>query len=248
MNGSTPAPAQHSPDVMNGAYDPTHVAFSDPWSTFRAGEVSTEQALPMRNKLNTSLPPSSTSEHPEKSSSSPSPRISPSPRFRTGPKLALSPNGAPQDDNGNTDFHSHHEASAIPGPLLSPVAELRTPSPTRPNAFAEKDSPQANGLPKAAKIANAKQFESQHEPFTVSSTPKHERKSSAPNPSNDPKPKKSNSNLKQTAAGSGTNVNGAHSQWQQATRKGHKKSKSSLGVAKGNGQPMPANESERKGG
>jgi hypothetical protein len=70
---------------------------------------------------------------------------------------------------------------------------------------------------------------------------KHERKSS-----------KENASSKPQDAGNASLNPPQQSQWQQATsRKGHKKSKSNGGTNALNGsggQPLPANEAERKGG
>jgi len=78
---------------------------------------------------------------------------------------------------------------------------------------------------------------------------KHERKMSAPNPTMPKTVEPSKPPVSPTAA-SPWNTNGTvnSNPWQQATRKGHKKSKSTS-QAKSNGkEPFPANEFERKGG
>ncbi|KAK5174588.1 uncharacterized protein LTR77_001669 [Saxophila tyrrhenica] len=247
VNGSgTGASSSKQPEKkVNGITSPPHPLY-DSGSAKVNGTGFSRTQLPMR-PLDTNVIP----EHMEKSEQpNHSPRISPSPRLKSGPKLNFSPNSTPVGPNGNSE--QFHDSTPIPAPLLSPVAELRTPSPTRPTSF-ERESPTANGLMKAAKIANARQVAgSENEPPT---SPKHERKGSAPNPSSAPKPAKSpeQSTPATSAAASGA----LHGQgqkmdanpWQQATRKGHKKSKSTGVQQQGaKGQPMPANEAERKGG
>jgi len=169
-----------------------------------------------------------------------------SPKLKTGSNLALSPNGGTQALDGISE--KFHEPTSSPAPLLSPVAELRTPSPTQAHVFDKQESPQANGLMRAANIANAKQAERGDgaRPVLI-----HERKGSAPNPTTPSKTAKSSALPTQYGAGAGANGLSAASNlnpWQQATRKGHKKSKSSANVKNIQGQAMPTHEVERKGG
>lgn len=179
-------------------------------------------------------------EMPERPPSSP--HALPSPRSKSGPKLAMSPNGT----HAVTILPEHfQELSALNGPLLSPVAEMRTPSPTQAHAFDKQWSPHANGFIRAAKTSAAKQFERGENEAPDSRDVRHERKGSAPYPSSS-KPAKSPSMPAQPGHLT-SNVNANH--WQQATtKKGHRKAKSTASTRVSNGQPMPANETERKGG
>lgn len=166
-----------------------------------------------------------------------SPRLSPT----TKPKpISISSNGATAHANG---INGHlHETAPLPAPLLSPVAELRTPSPTQSRSFDSHASPEAGGnLPKAAKINNAKLVakENNHVPMPEF---RHERKASVA---------KNGTLGKETSQPNSTPVVPQQNQWQQAsTRKSHKKNKSQ-GANSPNGpggQPLPVNEAERKGG
>ena len=145
-------------------------------------------------------------------------------------------NGLPQTTNGNLEHHV--SASASNAPLLSPVAELRTPSPTHPVRF-DKDV-QTNGAHWPAKITSVTQI-AQNE----NGQAKHERKGSAPSPTAKPSAGDHPVLPSLTASSSGN-------PWQQAVgKRSHKKSKSNVGRKSPNalgGQPLPANESERKGG
>lgn len=257
VNGSNPVGTPTQPGGINGVSGLDQFVSEQSAVVSADNELSQVQSLPIRN-LDTAFAP----ERAEPSKKTPSSaQILSSPRLKTGPKLNLSPNGTPQNGN-NTPEQYHHEPT--PAPLLSPVAELRTPSPTHSNAF-DRESPRANGLVKAAKLANAKQAQrgendqpvsptaklGENEP-SVSPTIKHERKGSAPNPTT-PKATPAKSPGSPTAAPAwNTNATVNQNPWQQATRKGHKKSKSSGAtkstLALSSGQPLPANESEKKGG
>jgi hypothetical protein len=210
------------------------------------------------------LPPQPTldtvtlSERPEpKAAASTSPAETTTPRLKPSPKLALSPNGTPHGMNGTQD-HFHESAPVTAAPLLSPVAEMRTPSPTHSLLF-DKESPTAtNGLMKAAKIASAKRADNRENELPLPLSPtasRHERKGSAPTPTTSkparsptfPTPVSTTSppGLGPTIAASAANQN----PWQPVTKKGHKKSKSTAGRnSQGLGQAMPVNEGERKGG
>lgn len=162
---------------------------------------------------------------------------------RTSPHLTLSPNGTPTKGAGAS--HAHNEPASA-APLLSPVAELRTPSPTLSARFEGQAWPQQmNGIDKYAKITSAKQVGENKSPVTKSSPmeTKHERKSSAPSltiASN----QQATSPVIPTPMSAGLpDKNG----WQQAiSRKGHKKNKSMANAA--NMQRSPVIEAERKGG
>ncbi|KAI6944211.1 hypothetical protein KC355_g15353, partial [Hortaea werneckii] len=191
-----------------------------------------------------------------------------------GQKLTVSPNGT----HAINGLPEHYHDPAPNAPLLSPVEELRTPSPTQPHAFDKQESPRTNGLTKAAKVANAKQVErtggndvpvsSSNNTTSVRKESRHERQGSAPvtNASSNSKTVKTQGPRGTTSpSGAPTNATANQNPWLQATKKGHKKSKSSSaggsGGGSGNhgsskaqpsstssGQPMPANEAERKGG
>lgn len=304
--------------------------------------------------------------HPRRGSS---PRTSPTSRGLSGKssahRLNLSPpneGGALKDSHGpNGTSHSsvhhghHHDGTATAplsanAPLLSPVAELRTPSPTRTRNFDQGESPLTNGwlerrkagVADAHAAVNGKLSEPTPESMTNNARPNGSfvgpavgdenrppgqnatHKQSLPlsstavqTPRVVPKmtlmqipPYKGGKGVKSATANAKPNTDNvshaksssqpqAHpsapltvsqsnaaqppqqapppppttqdktqnqNQWQQATRKGHKKSKSTMsglgrngaggplghgvghGVAIPSGQPIPANESERKGG
>lgn len=187
---------------------------------------------------------------------------SPSVRGKNAARLSLSPNGSPNGDGTSEQNRDVSPLTAQNAPLLSPVAELRTPSPTHQRAFEHQTSPQANGFVKQAQIQNARQTTDQKENAgpghaNARSESKHARKDSAPNMGQQ-KPAKSAALPPSISEGSSVKSDSAnsanqkpqqqHSQWQQATRKGHKKSRSAATPKTTSGQPMPANESERKGG
>ena len=251
VNGSgTSTQSTPQPEKTNGvASFPAHPLYDDGSALLGLSRV---QILPIR-PLDTAFPSEQTPS---------SPRISASPRLKAGPKLALSPNGTAKGPNGTVEPFQ----DVVPAPLLSPVAELRTPSPTRPWSF-DRNSPAANGLVKASKLAAARQTGSKENeppvglPAAVPTTTasKHERKGSAPNPTPvaaktlaavTPPTSAGGATQSQSQTGATTNP------WQQATRKGHKKSKSGVvgmpqqngGVNGVKGQAMPVNEMERKGG
>ena len=237
VNGSGPSALSKQLETINGVPGSSNHVYDEVTESTGNTELARTQTLPMRPNLDTAAIPEQL-ESMEKMVSSP--HISSSPRLKPGPNLILSPNGTPQSVNGTSEHF--HEPTPITAPLLSPVAELRTPSPTHSTLFA-RESPKANCLMKAAKFANARQAERGEIELPVSPTLiKHERKGSAPNPTMN-KPAKSPT-LPTPLFASSVNPN----PWQQATRKGHKKSKSTTGSKTQFGQPMPANECERKGG
>ena len=172
-------------------------------------------------------------------------RISSSVRPKQSPRLNLSPNGA----SPNGLHEAFHDPSPLTAPLLSPVAELRTPSPT--HSFDRMESPRTNGLFKATHIANAsKQAEQRGEngapPMSLRDRSLHERQGSAANSGKLPAKSPTTSGVTPTSGSGNPNP------WQQVQtgKKGHKKSKStSAPSARGaGGQAVPVNESERKGG
>lgn len=163
--------------------------------------------------------------------------VSPMSKAAPEPQPGLTPNGL--------HLNGHHEMSPLNGPMLSPVAELRTPSPTRKGVF-EHDSPEVNGLLRTTKVANAKQVASENGLPRPEVKPGHERRGSAPNPSATGK------TVGPSKAASGVAQAPKTNEWQTASssRHKHKKNKSNAGTKSNGsgGQPMPANESERKGG
>lgn len=186
----------------------------------------------------------------------PSPQISPADlRSKAGPRLSLSPNGtSPVPVTNGMPEHFHEPLSA---PLLSPVAELPTPSPTFAHTFDRHENTQINGLMKPTKLANTMETSHDENGPPTTAEAKHERKGSAPN-SVAGRPAKSPTavaptgslNVAATLNTAGTlNAAAGRGEWQQATRKGHKKSKSTAAPAKSpQGQPMPVDQFERKGG
>ncbi len=244
VNGSGTAAGSATQPKINGIASPTHPFYDDGSVALNGTGLSRVQTLPIR-PLDTSVLP----DHIDTTEKAPiSPRIAPSPRLKSAPKLNFSPNGTPVGPNGTSE--SFHESNPVAAPLLSPVAELRTPSPTRPTSF-DRNSPTANGFVKAAKLATARQAQNSENGPPVSSN--HERKGSAPNPSSAVKPApKSPIGLTPPTSASGATQSQARGQdvnpWQQATRKGHKKSKSNVVKQQSvKGQAVPV-EGERKGG
>ncbi|TKA77954.1 hypothetical protein B0A55_05795 [Friedmanniomyces simplex] len=260
VNGSTPPvlprpaesvnsiPAGAQPELLNGALDQ---------------ELSRMRSLPLRT---TNLDRYGIPARVDTVERLPSPqRNSPSVRAKQGPRLSLSPNGTSPVLNGLPE--AFHDPPPLTAPLLSPVAELRTPSPTQAHVFDRQESPQtANGLFKAAThLAHLKQTENTL-PLSLNTKQHHERQGSAPTTTNNissaaatnGKVAAARSPTKTTAAAAGltpTSAVGAGNlnPWQQvqAGKKGHKKSKStSAPTARGGGggQALPVDAGERKGG
>lgn len=229
VNGSNPPSLPKPAERVNGMHSGSLPARLE---TAKDADLARAYSLPLR-QMDTNLPDLDTNIDRYAAS----PRISPSPRSRMAPRLDLSPNGQTAGTNGSTGAY---EPAPVSAALLSPVAELRTPSPTHPQSFTKQDSPQKNGFVKAAQIANAKQVqrEENDKPATKQES-KHERKTS-----NAPPVPQGRSVQKSPTQPTPVSATQDKNPWQQATgRKGHKKSKSTAG-----GQVKPANESERKGG
>ncbi|KAI4726808.1 hypothetical protein E4T49_05433 [Aureobasidium sp. EXF-10728] len=119
---------------------------------------------------------------------------------------------------------------AAMGPLLSPVAEIRTPSPATGRAAEPSKLGPHHKLAQNVQIVNGKHAEAMSKSQNGNSNRNENGKHQAP-------------------------ANNANNSWQQApARKGHKKSKSNTAskgshVPKtGGGEPLPANEADRKGG
>lgn len=256
VNGTSTPMKPARAEGMNGVRDPEPALVSAQLSQAEE-EMSRLSLRPLDAAFEMQSPPP-----PAETRTAASPPTLSGLRSRSNSNLNFpSPIDTPQ--NGS---HTPPEPSTT-APLLSPVEELRTPSPIHANAAFDPKSPKANGVGKAAKIANAKQadrFDENTPPVPTSPVLKqhqHERKGSAPNPTmpklpppsplpaRSPPPPTPLSPVLANAANASANTN----PWQQATRKGHKKSKSAgaAGLKNGfggGGQPLPASESERKGG
>ena len=170
----------------------------------------------------------------------------------------------PPTSNGHGSSQNETIVDSLPlsaAPLLSPVAELRTPSPSK--NFDTFDSPQQaqiNGIVKAAKIANAKQAHRDENDRPRFNDSRNDRRATPAGlgignggSSRQSAAKPSSTQPSQQNSSNG-NSNGQRNDWQPAPgRKSHKKNKSSSGGqprsprAHG-GEPLPANENERKGG
>ncbi|KAF2722243.1 hypothetical protein K431DRAFT_58092 [Polychaeton citri CBS 116435] len=250
-----------TPPILNGSIDyirPPNATSIEPntWGT----------TLPLRaSNHDQNIPPWSVEDG--RRSSSPK-KLSPGAKshHKTGaptPRLNFSsPNGGstPQATNGTVE-HVHHidELSPAQGPLLSPVVELRTPSPTNQRVFdnlhydqKETSSPKANGdLSRAAKVAAAKETEitsANHDDWettmpTIVSTHDVSNKAHTTSDSDratrdavSPSQLHPYAHTQQQQQQSGKQQ--SNNPWQQATggRKGHKKSKSTAkAVSSGNG-------------
>jgi len=169
-----------------------------------------------------------------------SPRLSPNGRAKAPARLNLSPTDSNQQETPLAYFDRFTDvAPMIAPPILSPVAELRTPSPTSSKG---QISPKVESHIKTAQVANAKLNERANSIIANGAT----RLEPSQN-------KPLNSEAGNASNHTASVVNSQAGQWQQATRKGHKKGKSTSTVKassspKAGGEPMPANELERKGG
>jgi hypothetical protein len=168
----------------------------------------------------------------------------------------------PQISNGHASAQNETILDTLPlsaAPLLSPVVELRTPSPSK--NFDTFDSPQQaqiNGIVKASKLANAKQVQRDENEKPRFPDARNERRTTPAglgigNGSSARQAATKSSALQQFQQNI-VNGNGQRNEWQPAPgRKSHKKNKSSYSGqprsprAHG-GEPLPANENERKGG
>ncbi|OQO13621.1 hypothetical protein B0A48_01850 [Cryoendolithus antarcticus] len=185
-----------------------------------------------------------------------SPHVAPSPRIRTSPQLQLVPNGTAHHSNGiNEQYPELLPVSAQP--LLSPVAELRTPSPTHQRLFEPHSSPsrvRTNGISPIVPLTNGKGYAQRTEncaptaksPITNGvkakspTTATIDKRKPLPNSMAPPPPPTPLDEPHEPAQDKNP--------WQPVTsRKGHKKSKSAANA----GSPregMPSDISERKGG
>ncbi|KAG8627423.1 hypothetical protein KVT40_004906 [Elsinoe batatas] len=183
------------------------------------------------------------------------PGISPSVRARPPPPLNLSPNAALDDSCPSpADTRSTQISPLVTAPLLSPVAELQTPSPTSSRGH---NSPKKDGREKArsVQVANGRLNERVNSVMTNGSGNHHGTALSYGQLPPPPKPLGIGETLAQKGsypAQPAQQPAQQPPQWQQATRK-HRKGKSQgsvkeLGQRNGTGEVMPADESERKGG
>lgn len=168
-------------------------------------------------------------------------RISPNLRARPPPPLNLSPNGEAQRDSTRPSSEQVIDVSPLTSAsVLSPVAEMRTPSPTS-SKWASSPVKNIADIVRSAQILNGSLNEAR--PIIAVGTAK-------------PEPSLSRQSTEATGqfAAPAMEASVEHGNaWQQATRKGHKKSKSttgsrSLNGVKNGGEPMPVNEADRKGG
>ncbi|QIX00836.1 hypothetical protein AMS68_006353 [Peltaster fructicola] len=226
VNGSTPVAASKSRDRPNGS-------IASPLAP-----VNGENGLGL-----TQLPIRTTSNDTEREKPA---SISTAKSTRTSPHLTLSPNGTHGSTLDTATLPHEANAAAAP-PLLSPVAELRTPSPTLSTKYESQAWPQTqmNGIDKQAKIANAKRAEENSLPSPKNAETKDERKASVPSLAS-VVAKQSTSPTLPPPLSAGLPPQDKY-QWQQAvSRKGHKKNKSMANAA--NMQRSPVIEAERKGG
>lgn len=182
-------------------------------------------------------------------------RISPKLRAKP-PRLNLSPNSEAMRDTPGQALEQVADISPlVPPSILSPVAEMRTPSPTS-SKWAGSPSSHMAGSVKPVQIVNGTHKTKPIFPNGVSKLDTQPLK-----PFNT---QHSEANARSAATATTTFTSpsneSTHNQpvdstnaWQQATRKGHKKSKSASGSKivnglKNGGEPMPANEADRKGG
>lgn len=239
VNGSNYNPQPKAVAKVNGAPGPSVQLNNELFVSTQLGDVARARPMPIRTDFDS--PP----EQRPIGERQPSDAVSPTSLPKPDPRLSLSPNGISHRVNGN---HGHYpEANPLTAPLLSPVAELRTPSPTQSRAL-DNASPEINGhIFKASKLAAAKQALGENVTAKENAKSTHQRKGSAPMLST---PDQSTLPTKPPSAQGSAPVK---NEWQTAgpVRNKHKKSKSNAGPKAPNGsggQPMPVNEAERKGG
>ena len=186
-----------------------------------------------------------------------SPKASPSLRARAPPKLELSPKiETTRDPSVVSSSMLSDDSSMVTAPLLSPVAELRTPSPTSSKGLGSPQRHVGGGLSKTAQVTNGKLAENRNEATSVRSSAEAVIANGTMNGSMKLHTDLHQQTQKQSlppAMSDITNGTNLAGQWQQATRKGHKKGKSqgsdkANGNVKTSGEPLPTNEADRKGG
>lgn len=139
------------------------------------------------------------------------------------------------------------------GQLLSPVIETRTPSPTANRhgvAPAEKPAKVNGGTP----VANGTYVEAWRSHLSANSSAKQD--SPVAKKDNEPPTQKTETGGQKSPAPSSQHTQQESGQWTQATQKrrrrraksGASKSGEASASTAGKGEPMPANESDRKGG
>ncbi|SMQ48762.1 unnamed protein product [Zymoseptoria tritici ST99CH_3D7] len=237
VNGSTSGTKSKQTERPNGFPGPGIQLLNEMPMPIYHEDLSRVRSLPMRNDFERAV-----YEHEngvERLTSSPQLDASAKPR----PELYLPQSSTPPMNGMNGHFHDGHPLNP---PLLSPVAEMRTPSPNRSFDLKINALPETNGhIAKSAKMNAAKQVD------TPATDVKHERKSSAS--SLTMASGKDKTTGKSSAPANATLQPPQQGGWQQAVskKKNHKKAKPSNGSLAVNGslgQPLPANEAERKGG
>ncbi|KAH7115124.1 hypothetical protein B0J11DRAFT_124257 [Dendryphion nanum] len=190
--------------------------------------------------------------------SSPSTSISPT---RTQPQQWRSvgyTNGLSPLDTLNAPHPPPQEVKSASLPLLSPVFETRTPSPT---ANRQLESKKLNGMKPQAKEnqsqSQQQQQQQQQQPRRASHTQAHSAKDSGRsnqqkgNPQTGDKGTKAHVGASNNNNNSNSNNNNNNNSWQQPSsrRTGKKKTKQkSVAEPKTTGEPLPANSADRKGG
>ncbi len=169
-----------------------------------------------------------------------SPRSSPNMRQRASRRVSLLPLGGvpPLDINKGTRELSN-EGASNGLPLLSPVPETRSPS---PSANRKSDAPKgqkSNGVINPTENKTKESGPSKAQASVNGRQPQTEALAKKPNGA------ASNGHVKANSNGTG-----GHGSWQKTTRKRAKSSlsKKAGNHTKGQGEPLPEKESERKGG
>jgi hypothetical protein len=159
-----------------------------------------------------------------------SPKRTLPPQWRT----AAYANGLPSLDTSNPTRMAPQEIKSATLPLLSPVFETRTPSPTASRS--NDNSKLANGTKVQAKDNNQQQRRASHTPPSVASKE---------NRSGQPKGKAQGNENGNKSAGASNNGT-----WSQPAKGGrHNKNKRKKATEqKSTGEPLPVNAADRKGG
>lgn len=170
--------------------------------------------------------------------------ISPTQKPMPDARATLSPNGVYM--NG---INGHHGLNPVTPPMLSPVVELpTTPSPTHARGAFNHESPKMNGLLKNAKVADAKHVMGEKHLVKPDGKVGQEHKGSAPAAA---------APAKTAPVSRGVTIQeippykpAPKNEWQTApgSKSKHKKSKSTASTKAANGQILPPNDFERKGG
>ncbi|KAI9779933.1 MAG: hypothetical protein M1839_007089 [Geoglossum umbratile] len=165
-----------------------------------------------------------------------SPRLSPNLRQRASRRVSLMPVNSipPLDTTRATTDVTHENILAATSPL-TPVPEMRTPSPTVHRPLAALFGTDANG---SKGTQNDKKSKSPQPPPTPASMAGKQEQLDPPVP-----------NVNGHTRGSASMGSGTPSAWQGPNPKRRKSAtKKGPGVGKNNAESLPADESERKGG